>query len=130
MTTTASVPRIVSDTRTLTKSLGAQTALKELAEPAKFGELKKVAIDRAARRAGMTYSRAFEIWYGRARRIEQFEADALAEALDKKRREDARNELYEIQVRIARLEARLASTDPDFHRPLLDGLGQAKIARG
>lgn len=120
---------VVSDTGTLTKILGAQAALKELAEPIAFGERVKTAIDRAARRVGFGYSRAFEIWYGRARRIEQFEADALAEAVEKHRREIARNELHELHVRMARLEARLASTDADFHRETLAALGASKVGR-
>lgn len=99
--------------------------LRELAEPWSGGERVKVVIDRAARRvrpflADFKFSRAYEIWYRRARRIEQFEIDAIAAALDKKQREAARNELHELRTAIARLEARLASIDPDFHRPVLD----------
>ena len=93
-----------------------QAALRELAEPWFGGERVKRAIDRAARRAGLSYWRAFDIWYGKARRIEQFEYDAIADALDKKRKEALRNELHELRTRLARLESLLVATDPDFHR--------------
>ena len=51
----------------------ARAALHELAEPWSRGDRVKVAIDRAARRAGLAYWRAFDIWYGKARRIEPHE---------------------------------------------------------
>ncbi len=97
-------------------------SLHELAEPRPGGDKTKRAIERAAKRAGLSYWRAFDIWYGKARRIEPYEADAIAEALDKKNREAARNELRDLQLRIARLEARLTQTDPDFHRASIDVL--------
>lgn len=94
--------------------------LRELAQPWVGGEKIKVVIARVARRAGMKFSRAYEIWYGRARCIEQFELNAVAKALEKKRREDARNELQELRTRLARLESLLVQTDPDFHRESID----------
>jgi len=99
------------------------TALKELAEPWAPGDRIKVAIDRAARRAGLAYWRAFDIWYAKARRVEQHEIDAIADAVAKKRKEDARRELHDLRTRITRLESALALSDPDFHRPSLDALG-------
>jgi hypothetical protein len=98
----------------------AAEGLRELAAPWPGGERVKTVIERAARRANMKFSRAYEIWYGRARRIEDYERKAIAEALDRKRREAARNELQELRTSITRLEARLASIDPDFHRPSID----------
>lgn len=100
-------------------------ALKELAEPWPVGSFTRDAIKRAARRADLSPSRATDIWYGKARRIEDFESDALTAALDKKRREVARNELHEIKKRVAILEARLAQTDSEFHRETIDALGIA-----
>jgi hypothetical protein len=55
--------------------------LKQLAEPLQFGDRTKYAIDRAARRAGLSYWRAFDIWYGKARRIETHEAESIETAL-------------------------------------------------
>lgn len=103
----------------------AAESLRELAAPLEFGEPVKTVVERAARRvrpflATFKFSRAYEIWYRRARRIEQFELDAIAQALDKKRREAARNELHELRTSIERLESRLAQIDPDFHRPSID----------
>lgn len=96
------------------------SALKELSEPWVRGDKIKAAIDRASRRVGLPYWRAFDIWYGKARRIEQYELDAIDEALDKKRREAARNELHELRTAVLRLEARLSQIDPDFNRPSID----------
>jgi hypothetical protein len=97
-------------------------ALRELAEPWSRGDRIKVAIDRAARRAGLSYWRAFDIWYGKARRIEPSEIDAIEHALLKRRKEVTRNELHDLRTRLARLEALLVQTDEEFHRPELDRL--------
>jgi len=100
-------------------------ALRELAEPWSRGDRVKVAIERAARRAGLTYWRAFDIWYGKARRIEAFETDAIQDALAKRRKEVTRNEVHDLRTRLARLEALLVQTDEEFHRPVLDRLRSA-----
>jgi hypothetical protein len=103
-------------------SLTYQGALRELAEPWAGGERIKTIIDRAARRAGLAYWRAFDIWYGKARRVTEAEHEAIAQALDKKRKEEARHELHDLRLRLARLESLFAQTDPDFHRPSLDSI--------
>ena len=95
-------------------------ALKALSEPWPTGEKVKRAIERSARMAGLSYSRCFEIWYGRARRIEPAEIARISDALESKNRKDARNELSELRLRLARLENVLLQTDPDFHRPSVD----------
>jgi hypothetical protein len=64
----------------------AAAAITELADQ-QPGEFLRVAIARAARLAGFKFWRASDIHYGKARRIEQFESDAIAAALDRKRRE-------------------------------------------
>lgn len=91
----------------------AQAMLRALAEPWPPGDRVKAAIARAARLAGLTYWRAFDIWYGKARRVESAEQAQIAEALDRRRKEAARHELHELRVRIERLEALLAMADPD-----------------
>ena len=108
----------------LPKVMGAdmQAALRELAEPWTVGDRVKAAIDRAARRSGLSYWRAFDIWYGKARRIEPYEIDAIEDALVKRRKEVTRNELHDLRTRLARLEALLVQTDEEFHRPDLDRL--------
>jgi predicted phage-related endonuclease len=104
------------------KAWDVRAALQELAEPWTRGDRVKAAIARAARRAGLSYWRAFDIWYGKARRIEDHEMDAIAAALEKRRKEVSRNELSDLKTRLARLEAHLVATDEDFHRPTLDRL--------
>jgi hypothetical protein len=94
----------------------AAAALRELSEPWSRGDRVKAAIDRAARRAGLSYWRAFDIWYGKARRIEDVERTRIAEALEHKRKEATRNELHELRLRLVRLEAILAGKDTDFRR--------------
>ena len=92
--------------------------LRALSDP---GARTKVAIDQAARRSGLHYWRAFDIWYGKARRIEPHEIKNIKQALDaKNEREraderDTRNEIQALKLRIARLEARLAAEDEDLH---------------
>lgn len=92
-------------------------SLRELAEPWAGGERIKTVIDRAARRAGLSYWRAFDIWYGKARCVRDFEVTAIHEAIARKRKEEARNELAELRTRLLRLESLLVQTDPEFHRP-------------
>ena len=103
--------------------MDAAEGLRILSEPWPSGEKTKVAIGRAARLAGLSYWRAFDIWYRKARRIEDFEATAIAEAIEEKNARDARNELSELRLRLSRLEAKLSQTDPDFHRPTIDIVG-------
>ena len=100
-------------------------ALRELAEPWPSGSYVKEAIDRASRASRISYTRCSDLWYGKARRIDPQEIDAVANALAKKREREAANELHELRTRLAKLEARLLSTDEDFHRPTIDWLGRS-----
>jgi hypothetical protein len=84
------------------------------------------AIASAARRAGLSRWRAFDIWYGKARRIEADERARVAEALDRKRKEAARNELRDLRIRLEILEARLRQGDEDFHRHDVAALRQSR----
>lgn len=61
----------------------ASLLVKRIAEPRLVGDSVKAAILRAARRLGWKPSRTKEIWYGRARRIEAREMDALRELVAK-----------------------------------------------
>lgn len=101
-------------------------ALRQLAEPWVGGEKIKNVIDRAAKRAGLKYWRAFDIWYDKARRVEDFEREQIAQALEQKHREAARNELHDLRTRIMRLESMLVQTDPDFHRETITALGHQR----
>lgn len=89
--------------------------LQELSEPWPKGGRVKSAINRAAKLAGLSYWRCYEIWYGRARRIEPHELQLIADAIQKKQERDARNELHALKTRIAILEARLEKEASEFH---------------
>lgn len=102
--------------------LTAQKALRELAGPRMADDPIKAVIDRLSRLTGFSYSRTYEIYYGRARHLEQSEITTLADALEKRRRMAARNELMELRARLSRLEAMLSRIDPDFHSEALAAL--------
>lgn len=110
--------------------MNAADALRELAEPWPSGSRVKEAIHRASRLSGLAYWRCSDLWYGKARRLEAAEMTAIADAVEKKREREARNELQELRTRLAKLEARLASTDEDFHRPQIDFLGRSACVTG
>ena len=101
----------------------ASVMLRGLSEQRSSGEFVKNAIDRAARAAGLGYWRAFDIWYDKARKVEEYEIDAIKEALRIKNERAAWNELHQAKLLLAQVEARLNNaTDADFHQPYLDGL--------
>lgn len=102
--------------------------LQELAEPWPSGSSVKEAIERASKACGLhapgrriiPYWRTFDIWYRKALRIRDFEYQAVETALEKKRKEAARNELHELRTRLAILESRLNQVDADFFSPTID----------
>lgn len=100
-------------------SLGSRM-LRELSEPRQSGEFVKVAIDRAARLSGLSYWRAFDIWYGKARKVEAYEIEQIATAIEAKNEREGRNELRELKARLTRLESLLATGDSNFHSPTID----------
>lgn len=59
----------------------ASASLKQIAAPVERGEPIRLIIERTATRVGFSYVRTFEIWYGRARRLETSERDAISRAL-------------------------------------------------
>ena len=105
-------------------------ALRELSAPHARDEKMITIIERSARLAGLSYSRCYEIWYGRARRIEHGEVARISDALKQKQALDARNELQELRLRLARLESILVLSDAEFHRedlaPVRDGLRRSR----
>ena len=98
--------------------------LHALAEPRPGGEYVKTAIDRAAKLAGLEYWRAFDIWYGKARLVRDFEREAVSAALTEKNRLETRNEVRTLRTRLEILESRLAQIDPDFHCEEIGALRQ------
>ena len=108
------------------KSFTYSGALKELAEPRPIGDLVKRAIERAARITGLDYWRAFDIWYGKARRIDAHEAEKIEHALQNKREEEARNEIHDLRTRLLKMESRLAQEAANQHGARL-GLTRARL---
>lgn len=82
--------------------------LRRLAEPVRAGESIKALIGKAARRAGMSYGRAYECWYGRAR-VRAEELDRVRALLQAKEQEAINVEIAELRQRLARLEEQLAA---------------------
>ena len=102
-------------------SVGTAAAmLWELSLPWGEGERKKSVIDRTSKLCRLDYWRAWDIWYRKARRIEAHEMQQIAEALLIKQEKAARNELNELKLRLARLEATLNAGDAEFHGPAVD----------
>lgn len=124
-----------SSPRTFPISLGGRPiadpseGLKFLAEPRPGGDPIKAAIDRATKRvvafhAKFHYWRAYDIWFRKARRVEDYEVQAIIRAAEAKETKELRNEFAEIRNRILILEARLSAQDADFHGPSIEGLGE------
>jgi hypothetical protein len=102
-------------------SVGTAAAmLWELSLPWGEGERKKTVIDRTSKLCRLDYWRAWDIWYRKARRIEAHEMRQIAEALLLKKEMAARNELHDLKLRLARLEATLNAGDAEFHGPAVD----------
>lgn len=105
-----------------------QSALKELSEPWRSGDRTKAMIDRASKTSGIPYWRVHDIWYGRSYvRLRADEYAKIQAALKRKRKVVAHNELAELRARMARLEALLASTDPDFHSEAIAALRNSTL---
>jgi hypothetical protein len=104
------------------KNVGSDIAdqLRDLAKPREHGEKISVAIDRVAGLCGFEFWRTFDLWYRKARRVEESERQAVTAALREKQTKAARNEFHELKTRLAILESRLNQIDPDFHSPAID----------
>lgn len=98
----------------------ASQLLQELAAPQDRGETMKEILTRTARAAKLAYWRTYDLWYEKARRVEPAEIDQIRDALRIKNERAAKNELNDLKLRLARLEASLASGDADFHSPTID----------
>ncbi len=96
--------------------------LRELAAPISREEKIEAAITRASHLSGIPYNRVFNIWYGKAKWGDAHEHDAVVRAVDEKRRKEARSELHELKLRLARMESRLNQMDADFYSETIDKL--------
>jgi hypothetical protein len=102
---------------------------RQLAEPVARGEKIAAIISRAGRVVGMGYSRAFETWYDRSKLSDE-EDQRIQTALETKSKQDDRNELRQLRLRLEILESRLLSKDADFHREDVAGLRASMCGRG
>jgi len=102
--------------------------LKALSQPHDRGEKIEDIIARSARLAGLKYSRCYEIWYRRARRIEPAEVVRIDDALKQKQAKETRNELSELRLRLTRIESLLVLSDAEFHRETID-ITRAQLRR-
>lgn len=100
--------------------------LRELALPKPEGDKFNYAISRAAALCGLDYWRAYDIWYGKARRIDAHEAHQISEALRIKREKAVANEYHDLKARLAKLEsALLVQGNPNVHRETSNPAGFA-----
>ncbi|WP_130229301.1 hypothetical protein [Bradyrhizobium sp. Leo121] len=104
--------------------------LRELSEPWASGERIKSVLDRTSKLCRLTYWRTYDIWYRKARRIEPHEIDQIAEALAIKKEKAARNELHDLKLRLARLEASLNAGDTHFNSSAIDRTRELADRRG
>jgi hypothetical protein len=79
----------------------------------------KSAIFRAAKLTGLPHVRVWNIFYGKARRIEEHEFQQIQQAWGSAD-ERARRDLIELKSKIARLEARLAMADTRVRSPYIN----------
>ena len=97
--------------------------LRELSKPHGDDENMPDIIKRLMRATGFKkFSRVYEIYYGRAKRVSDSERVRVAQALQKKREEATRNELHQLRFLLERMESRLSQADPEFHRPSVDAI--------
>lgn len=97
----------------------ASSLVRRIAEPRRVGDSIKIAIGRAADKLGWGYSRTRDVWYGRARRIDATEMDAL--------RKEAANQASRYEA-IARA---MESTDSCFYEyEIIALVGAARRLRG
>ena len=80
----------------------------KLIAPPREGANIKARIAAAARATGLSYWRAWDLWYGKARRIDAHEADAIRTARAR-RAESASHDLQAIAVEMETLAERLAA---------------------
>ncbi|WP_455976562.1 hypothetical protein [Methylorubrum populi] len=104
--------------------LEASEGLRDLARPFSAGDPVKARIERAARRAGLSYWRAFDLWYRKARRVQAAEIEAIRAARAARSRESSDElaclaaEFEALAERVSRLAARSAGADADALRTL------------
>lgn len=104
--------------------------LRSLGEKVLPGAKGEAVIGRVASLVGLEYSRTFELWYGRARRVEPYELQQLREAQAKLELRWLENELHNWRIALARMETKAAALRADLDRPRFDLLGHEVRGRG
>jgi len=101
----------------------ASRLLRALAPPADGHNVKSRIASAARKLRSWSPARVRDVWYGDGRvRLRADEMQALRTAARAVEERAAANELAELRARIARIEAVLVASDPDFHRPEIDAL--------
>lgn len=102
-----------------------QNGLRAVAGP---GGSVKERISRAARRTGLAYWRVFDLWYGKARRIDPHEIETVRSKQEQEEalRADTDELLAQVLARVAALEAALA----DQRASTASGPGAKAIDQG
>jgi hypothetical protein len=101
----------------------ATTMLKELSQPWRPGEFVREAILRVAPLAGLSATRAGDIWYAKARRVEAHELAAIADALAKKNERSVWNRIHNIEVELAQLKSIVRVSNADYGQSSADSNG-------
>lgn len=124
------------ETRVTALACEISDTLKLIAPPME-GDNIKSRIARAARASGLSYWRAWDLWYGKARRIDAHEADTIRNASKARlsRAERHANELTAIATDFEALAERLAalaaqSNREEFDRARLLALRVRRLAAG
>lgn len=106
----------------------AADGLFRLAQPSPKGDKAKAQIARAARAAGLPYGRAWSIWYGKARRIDPHELDAIRAA--QRTRQEKQDDLAQIADDFAALADRAAKVLASRDRAMADAMRAVAVRAG
>jgi hypothetical protein len=117
------VSEFLSESAEMSSVAEASALLRSFVGDAPAGTKVKSLITSAAKAAGWPVTRAKDVWYGDARRIEAHEMDRL-------RAVAAKLEIERTINRLLALREGLAKTDPDFHRETIDALERALRGMG
>ena len=103
----------------------AALGLRRLAEPIPAGDRIKCQIARAAKAAKLSVTRASDLWYGKARRVDPTELEAIRNAQSRRRPAD---ELRAIAADLEAIAERAAKVLALSDRGLADGMRSVATA--
>lgn len=107
-------------------------AIVTLAGERSWTETRQRWLERAARRAGITYRSARALFYCEPHQPRAAVVDQVRAAVSQQKREEAisREELAEMRTRIALAEARFDRMDAEFFHPTIEAFRQATSPLG